>query len=59
MTNNSPFMKKILVILLAIFLGVSLVEAQLMYPSDSIPAFLRAGAKAVIRSEQSKITNER
>ncbi len=48
-------MKKILVILLALFPGVSLVEAQLMYPSDSIPSFLRAGAKAVIRSEQLKI----
>jgi hypothetical protein len=55
MTINSPFMKKILVILLALFPGVSLVEAQLMYPSDSIPSFLRAGAKAVIRSEQLKI----
>ncbi len=48
-------MKKILFILIAIILGTSLVEAQLMYPSDSIPAFLRAGAKAVIRSGQVKI----
>jgi hypothetical protein len=48
-------MKKILVILLAIFLSIPFAEAQMMYPSDSIPAFLRAGAKAVIRSGQVKV----
>ena len=41
-------MKKFSVILLAIFLGIPFAEAQLMYPSDSIPAFLRAGAKALM-----------
>ncbi len=48
-------MKKILIIIL-FFLSITPVsEAQLMYPCDSIPVTLRAGAKAVIRSEQRKI----
>jgi hypothetical protein len=56
MTNNSHFMKKYLVIFLCFAMITPLAMAQLMYPCDSIPAFLRIGAKAVIRSEQLKIT---
>jgi len=48
-------MKKILVIFLSFVLVAPVAKAQLMYPCDSIPAILRAGAKAVIRSEQMKI----
>ena len=48
-------MKKFLSILLAIAVVTPLATAQLMYPCDSIPGFLRPGAKAVIRSEQQKI----
>jgi hypothetical protein len=48
-------MKKILVIILFFILITPLATAQLMYPCDSIPVGLRAGAKAIIRSEQLKI----
>lgn len=48
-------MKKILVLFLSFVLVAPVAKAQLMYPCDSIPAILRAGAKAVIRSEQMKI----
>ncbi len=55
MKINSPFMKKLTSLILFLMLFSPLVMAQLMYPCDSIPAVLRAGAKAVIRSEQLKI----
>jgi hypothetical protein len=48
-------MKKILVTILFFILITPLAIAQPMYPFDSIPVRLRAGAKAVIRSEQLQI----
>jgi len=49
-------MKKILVLFLVFALITPLAIAQLMYPCDSIPASLRVGAKAVIRSQQLKVS---
>ena len=48
-------MKKILVFSLVFALITPLAFAQIMYPCDSIAPSLRAGAKAVVRSEQLKI----
>ena len=49
-------MKKYILFVFAFVIITQTSTAQLMYPCDSIPPALRAGAKAVIRSKQVKIT---
>jgi len=54
-------MKRYLNLLLVLIMHIAELYSQIRYPCDSIPTLLRAGAKAVIRSSQVKITvnNER
>ena len=49
-------MKQFLIILLVLMAVIPDAQSQLSYPYDSIPSFLRVGAKAVLRSGQRIIT---
>jgi hypothetical protein len=54
-------MKRHIILFLILIVQITKLNSQISYPCDSIPTHLRAGARAVVRSSQVKITvnNER